>query len=41
MTLADRLVVLNGGRVEQIGRPIDVYAGPPRPSWRASSARQR
>jgi sn-glycerol 3-phosphate transport system ATP-binding protein len=28
MTLADRLVVLNGGRVEQIGRPIDVYRRP-------------
>jgi sn-glycerol 3-phosphate transport system ATP-binding protein len=28
MTLADRLVVLNGGRVEQIGRPIEVYRRP-------------
>ncbi len=28
MTLADRLVVLNGGRIEQIGRPIDVYRRP-------------
>ena len=28
MTLADRLVVLNAGRVEQIGRPIDVYRRP-------------
>ncbi|MDD7909802.1 sn-glycerol-3-phosphate import ATP-binding protein UgpC [Pseudovibrio exalbescens] len=28
MTLADRLVVLNGGQVEQIGTPIDVYENP-------------
>ncbi|MCR8722855.1 sn-glycerol-3-phosphate import ATP-binding protein UgpC [Frigidibacter sp. ROC022] len=28
MTLADRLVVLNGGRVEQIGAPMDVYKRP-------------
>ncbi|SDR23195.1 sn-glycerol-3-phosphate import ATP-binding protein UgpC [Pseudovibrio sp. Tun.PSC04-5.I4] len=28
MTLADRLVVLNNGEVEQIGSPIDVYEKP-------------
>ena len=28
MTLADRLVVMNGGRIEQIGSPIDVYEKP-------------
>jgi sn-glycerol 3-phosphate transport system ATP-binding protein len=28
MTLADRLVVLNAGQVEQIGAPIDVYRRP-------------
>ncbi|MDO5528939.1 MAG: sn-glycerol-3-phosphate ABC transporter ATP-binding protein UgpC [Paracoccus sp. (in: a-proteobacteria)] len=28
MTLADRLVVLNGGRVEQIGSPLEVYRKP-------------
>jgi sn-glycerol 3-phosphate transport system ATP-binding protein len=28
MTLGDRLVVLNAGRVEQIGRPLDVYGRP-------------
>lgn len=28
MTLADRLVVLNGGKVEQIGTPLDVYRRP-------------
>jgi sn-glycerol 3-phosphate transport system ATP-binding protein len=28
MTLADMLVVMNGGRVEQLGRPLDVYEKP-------------
>ena len=28
MTLADRLVVLNAGRIEQIGAPIDLYERP-------------
>jgi sn-glycerol 3-phosphate transport system ATP-binding protein len=28
MTLADVLVVMNGGRVEQIGNPLDVYQKP-------------
>ncbi len=28
MTLADRLVVLNAGRIEQIGTPLDVYHKP-------------
>lgn len=28
MTLADRLVVLNGGNVEQIGTPLEVYDAP-------------
>jgi len=28
MTLADRIVVLNGGRVEQVGRPREVYHAP-------------
>jgi sn-glycerol 3-phosphate transport system ATP-binding protein len=28
MTLADRLVVLNGGRIEQVGTPIDLYEKP-------------
>ncbi|MFM2486922.1 sn-glycerol-3-phosphate import ATP-binding protein UgpC [Celerinatantimonas yamalensis] len=28
MTLADRLVVLNAGHVEQVGTPIDVYEDP-------------
>ena len=28
MTLADRMMVLNGGRVEQIGTPLEVYSRP-------------
>lgn len=28
MTLADRIVVLNGGQIEQIGTPAEVYANP-------------
>ncbi|MCW6509009.1 ABC transporter ATP-binding protein [Lichenifustis flavocetrariae] len=28
MTLADRIVVMNGGRIEQIGTPLDLYESP-------------
>jgi len=28
MTMADKIVVLNGGRVEQIGAPLDLYNAP-------------
>jgi ABC-type sugar transport system ATPase subunit len=28
MTLADRLVVLEAGRIQQVGRPVDVYLAP-------------
>jgi sn-glycerol 3-phosphate transport system ATP-binding protein len=42
MTLADKLVVMNGGRVEQIGTPLEVYAEAGHTcSSPASSARRR
>ncbi|PZM15930.1 ABC transporter ATP-binding protein [Rhizobium tubonense] len=28
MTMSDRVVILNGGRVEQVGAPLDVYDNP-------------
>ena len=28
MTMADKIVVLNGGRIEQIGAPLDLYQNP-------------
>jgi multiple sugar transport system ATP-binding protein len=28
MTLADKIVVLNAGRVEQVGSPLDLYNKP-------------
>ncbi|RDE09380.1 sn-glycerol-3-phosphate import ATP-binding protein UgpC [Pelagibacterium lacus] len=28
MTMADKLVVMNGGRIEQVGRPLEVYSRP-------------
>lgn len=28
MTLADRIVVMNGGRIEQVGAPMDIYRRP-------------
>jgi multiple sugar transport system ATP-binding protein len=28
MTLADRVVVMNGGRIEQVGAPMDIYQRP-------------
>ncbi|MDQ0471097.1 ABC transporter ATP-binding protein [Labrys wisconsinensis] len=28
MTLADRIVVMNGGRIEQVGTPLDLYEQP-------------
>src|SRR4051812_27723910 len=28
MTLADKIVVLNGGRIEQVGRPLELYHRP-------------
>ena len=31
MTMADKIVVLNGGRIEQIGTPMDLYNAPATP----------
>ncbi|MET3598907.1 ABC transporter ATP-binding protein [Martelella mangrovi] len=31
MTMADRIVVLNGGRIEQVGTPMDLYDNPATP----------
>ena len=28
MTMADRIVVLRGGRIEQVGKPLDLYNAP-------------
>jgi ABC-type sugar transport system ATPase subunit len=41
MTLADRIVVLRDGRIEQIGAPLELYNIPPTASSPASSARPR
>ena len=31
MTMGDRIVVMNGGRIEQIGTPAEIYARPRNP----------
>ena len=41
MTLADRIVVMNDRRIQQVGPPMEIYAGRPTPSSPASSARRR
>ena len=41
MTLADKIVVLRNGRVEQVGTPLELYDDPTTPSSPASSARRR
>ena len=41
MTLADRVVVMNDGRIEQVGPPHDLYHMPKTGSSPASSARPR
>ena len=42
MTMADKIVVLQAGRVEQVGSPLELATNaPPISSWRASSARPR
>ena len=41
MTMADRIVVLRDGIVEQVGAPVELYARPRNRSSPASSARRR
>ena len=41
MTLSDKLVVMNGGQIEQVGNPLDVYRRPRPASSPPSSARRR
>ena len=38
MSMADRLAVMNDGRIEQIGTPGDLYTCRARASWPTSSA---
>ena len=40
MTLADRVVVMNNGIIEQVGTPHELYHSPGRASSPASSARR-
>jgi ABC-type sugar transport system ATPase subunit len=41
MTMADKIVVLNAGRIEQVGSPLELYEPPATCSSRASSAARR
>ena len=41
MTLADQVVVLRDGAIEQVGSPLTLYDRPPTASSRSSSARRR
>ncbi len=41
MTLADRIVIMKGGLIEQVGTPDEVYNWPASATSRASSARRR
>ena len=41
MTMADRIVVLNYGKVEQCGSPLELYQNPATFLWRDSLARPR
>ena len=40
MTMADKIVVLRAGSVEQVGSPLELYNSPPTVSSPASSARR-
>ena len=39
LTMSDTVVVMDKGRIQQIGTPEDIYNEPKTPSWRTSSAR--
>ena len=39
--MADRIVVMRDGRIEQVGTPMEVFNHPPTCSSPASSARPR
>ena len=41
MTMADKIVVLSAGSIEQIGSPLELYHRPKISSLPASSARRR
>ena len=42
MTMADKIVVLNAGKIEQVGSPLELYEhARPTSSSPASSARRR
>ena len=41
MTMADRVVLMRDGRIEQDGTPDELYGRRPPPSSPASSARRR
>jgi len=41
MTLADRIVVMKDGVVQQVGSPLELYDAPPTCSSPASSVRPR
>jgi multiple sugar transport system ATP-binding protein len=41
MTMADKIVVMRGGVIEQVGAPLDLYDRPATASSPASSARPR
>ena len=41
MTMADKIVVMRDGRVEQIGKPLDLFDRPETPLSPRSSARPR
>ena len=41
MTLADRIVVMRAGEIEQVGSPMEIYSNPRAISSPISSARRR